>query len=41
MEILYAVLALICVSAIVVGVRAVSRIHRSGRDDDDAFGPRR
>ncbi|HLT67039.1 MAG TPA: hypothetical protein VKZ73_04135 [Microbacterium sp.] len=41
MEVLYVVLALTCVSAIVMGIRAIARINKSGRDDDDAFGPRR
>jgi hypothetical protein len=40
MTALYIVLALTCVSAIVMGIRAIGRINRSGRDDDDAFGPR-
>ena len=41
MEVLYVVLSIGCVSAIVMGIRAVARLNKSGRDDDDAFGPRR
>jgi len=35
------VIALTCVGAIVMAVRALRRMNRSGRDDDDMFGPRR
>ena len=38
---LWAVLALACASAVVMGVRALIRLNKTGRDDDDAFGPRR
>ena len=41
MVVFYIVMALTCVSAIVMGIRAVSRINKSGRDDEDPFGPRR
>lgn len=40
MTIFYIVIALSCASAIVMGIRAIGRINKSGRDDDDAFGPR-
>lgn len=40
MTVLYIVLGLSCVSVIVMGIRAVSRMNKSGRDDDDMFGPR-
>ena len=41
MEVFYVVMALTCVSAIIMAIRAVMRLNKSGRDDDDAFGPRR
>ena len=40
-EIFGIVIALACVSAIVMGIRAVMHLNKSGRDDDDEFGPRR
>ena len=40
-ELFVIVIALTCVSVIVMGIRAVRRMNKSGRDDDDMFGPRR
>ncbi|MGO1838367.1 MAG: hypothetical protein ACTH2J_07070 [Candidatus Microbacterium stercoravium] len=40
-ELFMIVIALTCVSVVVMGIRAVRRMNRSGRDDDDMFGPRR
>ncbi|WP_260405816.1 hypothetical protein [Microbacterium sp. G2-8] len=34
------VVALSCVAAIIMGIRALRGL-KNGRDDDDAFGPRR
>lgn len=40
MELFLVVMGLTCVAAIVMGIRALRRL-KDGRDDDDAFGPRR